>query len=63
MAGAGVFGANPIAAKALSIDRRQTGLQHFTHAPATPWDCKSAIVGGATFPRRETWRGADMVPI
>jgi hypothetical protein len=36
----------PIAAKAMGVDRRQTGLQHVTHAPATPWDWKSAIVGG-----------------
>jgi hypothetical protein len=38
MAGEGVYGARPIAAKARGVDRRQTGLQHVTHAPATPWD-------------------------
>jgi hypothetical protein len=38
MVGEGVSGARPIAAKARGVDRRQTGLQHITHAPATPWD-------------------------
>ena len=46
MAGNAVSGARPIAAKAMGVDRRQTGLQHVTHTPATPWDWRSAIVGG-----------------
>jgi hypothetical protein len=44
MAGNGVSGASPIAAKAMGVDRsRQTGLQHVTPAPATPWGCRLAI--------------------
>ena len=47
MAGNGVSGARPISSKLTSVDRRQAGLQHVTHAPATPRDWRSAIVGGA----------------
>ena len=36
----------PIALKLTGVERRQTGLWHVTHAPATPSDCKCAIVGG-----------------
>jgi len=46
MFGKGVSGARPIALKLKGIERRQTGLRHVTHAPATPSDCKCAIVGG-----------------
>jgi hypothetical protein len=38
MAGNGVFGARPIAAKAMGVDRKQTGFEHVTHVPATRWD-------------------------
>ncbi len=34
MAGNGVFGARPIAAKAMGVDRKQTGFEHVTHVPA-----------------------------
>ncbi len=47
IAGNSASGVRPIAAKAMGVDRRQTGLQQGTHAPATPWDWRSAIVGGA----------------
>jgi hypothetical protein len=47
MFGKGVSGARPIPAKAKGVDRRQIGLRHVTHAPATPCDWRSAIVGGA----------------
>jgi len=30
----------------MGVDRRQTGLQHVTHTPVTPWDWRSAIEGG-----------------
>jgi hypothetical protein len=46
MFGKGVSGARPIALKLKAVERRQTGLRHVTHAPATPSDCKCAIVGG-----------------
>jgi len=44
--GNGVSGARPIASKLMGVDRRQIGLQHVTHAPLTPSDCRWAIVGG-----------------
>jgi hypothetical protein len=47
MFGKGISGATPIAAKLTGRDHRQIGLQHVTQARATPWDCRSAIVGGA----------------
>jgi hypothetical protein len=46
MAGNGVSVATPIALKLTGVERRQTGLQHVTHAPATPWAWRLAIVGG-----------------
>ena len=56
VAGKGVSGPSPIASKPMGVDRRQTGLQHVTHAPATPWDWRSVIVGGTMV------RGKDATP-
>jgi hypothetical protein len=36
----------------MADDRRQSGLQHVTHAPTSPLDCRPAIVGGAMVMRR-----------
>jgi len=52
IAGKDVSGARPIALKLTGVDRRQIGLRHVTHAPATPWERRWAIVGGATSLRR-----------
>ena len=60
MAGKGVSGAKPIAAKAMGVDRRQTGLQHVTHAPATPWDWRSAIVGGTIVMQNRSLRNFEI---
>ena len=40
------------------IERRQFGLPHVTHAPATPWDCRAGIGGGVVlrFSGPSRWR-------
>jgi hypothetical protein len=46
MFGNGDSGATPIAVKLTGLDHGQIGLRRVTHALATPWDCRPAIVVG-----------------